>query len=232
MIRVLLVEDDKNFGQVMKDYLEINGFKVQLAVDGNQGYSAIHNGTYDVCILDIMMPYRDGFSLAEEIKKVKPNLPFIFLTAKSLKEDTIKGYKLGADDFLNKPFDAEVLLYKLRALIQRKKGKHYEQNKKEYDLGAFKFHPSRRTLEGKEVKKLSPKESALLKVLVDHVNQVVPRHEILTKVWGEDTYFNGRSMDVYITKLRKHLSASEDLEIINIHGEGYRLVFEGDSSQS
>lgn len=223
MHNVLLVEDDKNFGQILKDYLEMNNFQVKLATDGNQGYTAIHQGVYDICILDVMLPYKDGYSLAEEITKHKPGLPFIFLTAKTMKEDTIKGFKLGADDFLNKPFDAEVLLYKLKAVLGRK-GKAKKAAVASYQIGDYSFSPDMRKLGyGDETITLSPKEADVLEMLCEGANSVVLRSVVLENIWGEDSYFNGRSMDVYIAKLRKHLKKDDQLEILTIHGKGFRL---------
>jgi len=185
--KILLVEDDPNFGTVLKDYLSMNDYDVVHAKNGMEGFEKFKKDNYDLCILDVMMPYKDGFTLAKEIREKNTEVPIIFLTAKALKEDVMKGYKVGADDYLNKPFDSEVLLME-------------------------------------EPNKLSPKENELLRLLALHENDLMPRELALTKIWRDDNYFTSRSMDVYIAKLRKYLKRDEDVEILNIHGEGFRLV--------
>jgi len=225
--RILLVEDDPNFGNVLRDYLSLNDFDVTLAKDGLEGFVLFKNNDYDLCILDVMMPRKDGFSLAQDIRKKNTQIPIVFLTAKTMKEDVLKGYQVGADDYLTKPFDSEVLLYKIKAIFQRKEnevGKSEEVF--EFTVGDFFLNSKLRQLifQGGEPQKLSPKENKLLKMLAQHKNDLMPRELALTKIWRDDNYFTSRSMDVYIAKLRKYLSKDKNVEIVNIHGEGFRLV--------
>lgn len=225
--RILLVEDDQNFGTVLKDYLSLNDYDVTLAKDGLEGLIMFKNDIYDMCILDVMMPRKDGFSLAKDIRSTNKEIPIIFLTAKTLKEDVLRGYQVGADDYLNKPFDSEVLLYKVKAIMQRKESeKGVEDETFEFEIGQFHLNSKLRHLsfDGGEIRKLSPKENKLLKLLVIHLNDLMPRELALTKIWRDDNYFTSRSMDVYIAKLRKYLKEDTNVEIINIHGEGFRLV--------
>lgn len=225
--RILLVEDDPNFGTVLKDYLSLNDYKVTLAKDGLEGLIMFKNDDYDLCILDVMMPRKDGFSLAKDIRANNTEIPIIFLTAKTMKEDVLKGYQVGADDYLNKPFDSEVLLYKIKAILQRKeKDQNIEEDIFEFKIGKFDFNSKLRHLsfDGNEPQKLSPKESKLLKMLALHKNDLMPRELALTKIWRDDNYFTSRSMDVYIAKLRKYIRYDENVEILNIHGEGFRLI--------
>jgi len=226
--RILLVEDDPNFGIVLKDYLGLNDYHVTHAKDGIEGLIMFKNNSYDLCILDVMMPRKDGFSLAQDIRATDKEVPIIFLTAKTLKEDVLKGYSVGADDYLNKPFDSEVLLYKIKAILQRKDSdKSSDSEQYEFVIGKFSFNSKLRHLSiGKkgEPHKLSPKESKLLRMLAIHKNDLMPRELALTKIWRDDNYFTSRSMDVYIAKLRKYLKADEHVEILNIHGEGFRLL--------
>ncbi|MBN4082857.1 MAG: DNA-binding response regulator [Lutibacter sp.] len=225
--RILLVEDDPNFGTVLKDYLSLNDYKVTLAKDGLEGLIMFKNDDYDLCILDVMMPRKDGFSLAKDIRGTNLDVPIIFLTAKTMKEDVLKGYQAGADDYLNKPFDSEVLLYKIKAILQRKEGEqNVEEETFEFNIGKFNFNSKLRHLafENEEPQKLSPKESKLLKMLAIYKNDLMPRELALTKIWRDDNYFTSRSMDVYIAKLRKYLKLDVNVEILNIHGEGFRLI--------
>jgi DNA-binding response OmpR family regulator len=225
--KILLVEDDLNFGAVLKDYLMLNDFEVTLAKNGMEGFEKFKKDTYDLCILDVMMPYKDGYTLAKEIREKNSEVPIIFLTAKSMKEDVLKGYKVGADDYLNKPFDSEVLLMKIRAIIQRKSSDtKTDVTKFEFIVGNFHLNSKLRflTFKNEEPIKLSPKENELLKLLVLYENDLMPRELALTKIWRDDNYFTSRSMDVYIAKLRKYLKLDENVEILNIHGEGFRLV--------
>ena len=222
--KILLVEDDPNFGMVLKDYLELHDYTVNLAQDGVIGLNEFKKSDYDICILDVMMPRKDGFTLAKEIKQIDKNQNLIFLTAKSLKEDVLQGYKVGADDFLNKPFDSEVLLYKIKAILGRNKEDEAEEPK-ELKIGVFNFNHRLRILDNNgEEQKLSPKESELLKLLIRHKNDLLPRSTALLKIWKDDSYFAGRSMDVYVAKLRKYLKEDSNLEIQNIHSEGFRLI--------
>lgn len=226
--KILLVEDDPNFGTVLKDYLALNDYNVTHAKDGIEGLIMFKNSDYDLCILDVMMPRKDGFSLAQDIRVTNKEVPIIFLTAKTLKEDVLKGYAVGADDYLNKPFDSEVLLFKIKAILQRKAADKSEESELfEFNIGQFFFNSKLRHLslgEDGVVQKLSPKESKLLRMLSIHKNDLMPRELALTKIWRDDNYFTSRSMDVYIAKLRKYLKEDETVEILNIHGEGFRLV--------
>ncbi|RUA10000.1 MAG: DNA-binding response regulator, partial [Flavobacteriia bacterium] len=190
--RILLVEDDPNFGTVLKDYLEMNDYDVTHAKDGLEGLIAFKNDEYDICILDVMMPKKDGFTLAKEIRSVNTDIPIIFLTAKTMKEDVVMGYQVGADDYLNKPFDSEVLLFKIKAIIQRKEGTtNAEDDRFEFEIGDFKFDSKLRQLsyKGGEARKLSPKENKLLKLLALYKNDLLPRELALTKIWRDDNYF-------------------------------------------
>ncbi|WCM42373.1 response regulator transcription factor [Flavobacterium sp. CBA20B-1] len=225
--KILLVEDDPNFGSILKDYLIMNDFEVTLAKNGMEGFEKFKKDTFDLCILDVMMPYKDGFTLAREIRDKNKEIPLIFLTAKTMKEDVLKGYKVGADDYLNKPFDSEVLLMKIKAIMQRKSSEVKAENTKfEFQIGKFNLNSKLRflTFENEEPIKLSPKENELLKMLALYENDLMPREVALTKIWRDDNYFTSRSMDVYIAKLRKYLKPDENVEILNIHGEGFRLV--------
>lgn len=224
--KILLVEDDTNFGQVLKNYLELNDFVVELARDGILGLAAFRREKFDICLLDVMMPNMDGFTLAEEIRDVDPDVPLFFLSAKSMKEDILNGYKLGADDYITKPFDSEILLEKIKAVLKRNQEMQDKQHSEvEFDIGSYHFNSKLRTLEHDgNSQTLSPKENELLQMLCEYKNDLLPREAALKRIWGSDTYFNGRSMDVYIAKLRKYLKADTAVEIVNIHGNGFRLV--------
>ncbi|MGB1169629.1 MAG: response regulator transcription factor [Flavobacteriaceae bacterium] len=225
--KILLVEDDPNFGTVLKDYLALNDYNVTHAKDGIEGLIMFKNNDFDLCILDVMMPRKDGFSLAKDIRSKNKEIPIIFLTAKTLKEDVLKGYQVGADDYLNKPFDSEVLLFKIKAILQRKESDTSAEDEQfEFNIGGFFFNSKLRHLSvgDNEPQKLSPKESKLLRMLALHKNDLMPRELALTKIWRDDNYFTSRSMDVYIAKLRKYLKNDASVEILNIHGEGFRLV--------
>ena len=224
---ILLVEDDPNFGIVLRDYLNLNGFQVTLEKNGMEGFDKYKKGDYDLCILDVMMPYKDGYTLAKEIREDNTSVPIIFLTAKSMKEDVLQGYKVGADDFLNKPFDSEVLLAKIKTLLKRKSSQTtVSQKQTDFQIGDFHLNAKLRFLTYKKEDpiKLSPKENDLLKLLALHLNDLMPRELALTQIWRDDNYFTSRSMDVYIAKLRKYLKQDPKVEILNIHGEGFRLV--------
>jgi DNA-binding response OmpR family regulator len=223
--KILLCEDDTNLGMVFKNYLELNDYDVTLERDGRLGFAAFQREKYDICLLDVMMPHMDGFTLAEEIRDIDPDIPLFFLSAKTMKEDIIQGYKLGADDYITKPFDSDVLLHKIKAILKRNEEFNRDQENMEFDLGKFHFNPKLREL-GTTASSitLSPKENELLRMLAEHKNDLLPREKALKKIWGSDTYFNGRSMDVYIAKLRKYLKDDDQLEIVNIHGNGFRLV--------
>lgn len=223
--KVLLCEDDPNLGMVLKNYLELNDYEVTLERDGRLGLAAFQREKFDICLLDVMMPNMDGFTLAEEIRDINPDVPLFFLSAKTMKDDIIQGYKLGADDYITKPFDSEVLLHKIKAILKRNEELHKEEANAEFDLGSYHFNPRLRelTVSGK-TQTLSPKENELLRMLAEYKNDLLPRETALKKIWGSDTYFNGRSMDVYIAKLRKYLKEDSNIEIVNIHGNGFRLV--------
>ena len=225
--KILLVEDDPNFGTVLKDYLALNDYNVTHAKDGIEGLIMFKNNDFDLCILDVMMPRKDGFSLAQDIRSTNKEIPIIFLTAKTMKEDVLRGYQAGADDYLNKPFDSEVLLFKIKAILQRKDSEVNTENEQfEFNIGSFFFNSKLRHLSvgDNEPYKLSPKESKLLRMLALHKNDLMPRELALTKIWRDDNYFTSRSMDVYIAKLRKYLKEDDNVEILNIHGEGFRLI--------
>tara|TARA_B100001778_G_scaffold220545_1_gene182884 strand:+ start:431 stop:1132 length:702 start_codon:yes stop_codon:yes gene_type:complete len=225
--KILLVEDDSNFGRILKEYLSINKYNVDLASNGIEGYEKFTRSEYDLCILDVMMPYKDGFTLAKEIREKNDQIPIIFLTAKTLKEDVLKGYKIGADDYLTKPFDSEILLAKIKSLFSRKNLlKSNNSTVYEFNFGKFNFNSKLRMLNhgSDEPIKLSPKENELLKMLVLNLNDLLPRDIALNKIWRDDNYFTSRSMDVYIAKLRKYLETDNKIKIINIHGEGFRLT--------
>jgi two-component system OmpR family response regulator len=223
--KILLCEDDTNLGMVLKNYLELNEYEVILERYGRLGLAAFQREKFDICLLDVMMPNMDGFTLAEEIRDVDPDIPLFFLSAKTMKDDIIQGYKLGADDYITKPFDSEVLLLKIKAILKRNEEENRISDNIEFDLGKYHFNPKLRELKHDDMTQtLSPKENELLKMLAEHKNDLLPRERALKKIWGSDTYFNGRSMDVYIAKLRKYLKDDTNIEIVNIHGNGFRLV--------
>ena len=225
--KILLVEDDPNFGRILKDYLTINNYEVILAVNGIEGFEKFNKSEFNLCILDIMMPFKDGLTLAKEIREVNETIPLIFLTAKNLKDDVLKGYKIGADDYLTKPFDSEILLAKIKSILNRKPLVNTDQEDLfEFDFGEFSFNSKLRILNHRDGKsfKLSPKENQLLKMLVLNFDDLLPRDIALNKIWRDANYFTSRSMDVYIAKLRKYLEKDASLKIINVHGEGFRLM--------
>ncbi len=228
--KILLVEDDRNFGDVLRSYLEMHQYDVTLATDGEAGYDTYKSGKYDLCILDVMMPKKDGFTLGREIKEDNADVPVIFLTAKSLKEDVIDGFKIGADDYITKPFNSEELLYRVQAVLKRTTlPVNPNSDKKEFVIGNYIFNYPLRILTfdpggEKEKDKLSPKEAHLLRLFCLHKNNVLSRSEALVEIWEEDNYFTARSMDVFVTKLRKYLKKDTNLEIVNIHGNGFRLI--------
>ncbi|GJM27371.1 MAG: transcriptional regulatory protein RprY [Cyclobacteriaceae bacterium] len=222
--KLLIVEDDENLGQILKEYLELKGFATHLARDGEEGLSEFNKQDFNLCILDIMMPKKDGFTLAREIKLLDRQVPIIFLTAKSMKEDTIEGFKIGADDYVTKPFSMEELLLRITAVLRRSGGMKLEK-KTSYEFGKFIFHYDQQLLEfDKQKQKLTSKESELLRLLCQNMNQTLDRSAALKMIWKDDSYFNARSMDVYIAKLRKHLKKDQNIQILTIHGEGFKLV--------
>ncbi len=222
-VKIFLVEDDLSFGSVLKSYLELNDFLVDWIDDGKYAVDHFRKGIFDICILDVMLPHVDGFTIANEIRQINTLVPIIFLTAKKMKEDVLKGYGVGGDDYITKPFDTDILLAKLRAILARR---DFQSGTRDiYELGKFTFNPQLRTLTTEdEEKKLSPKEAQLLELLVINQNALISRETALKKIWGNDDYFTARSMDVYITKLRKILSEDHRLNIKNIHGSGFQLI--------
>ena len=221
---IFFVEDDLSFGAVLKSYLEICNFFVTWLDDGKHAVSAFREGTFDLCLLDVMLPHVDGFSIGREIRSIDTKIPIIYLTAKSLKEDIITGYRLGADDYIIKPFDADVLLYKIAVVLKRSEGTISDDNQL-IQIGKYSFNPRLREIALDDVKQLlSPKESALLNLLCDHKNELLSREIALKKIWGDDGYFTTRSMDVFITKLRKYLKDDPSIEIRNIHGSGFIMT--------
>jgi DNA-binding response OmpR family regulator len=225
--KIFLVEDDLSFGSVLKAYLEIYEYQVEWISDGEKAIPAFEQDEFDICILDVMLPHIDGFQLAEKINLLRPEMPFIFLTAKTLKADEVRGYKLGADDYIKKPFDSEILLLKLQAILNRKIQHQNEEQPHSYQIGKYVLKPKFRELlnvHSNQVQKLSPKEAELLKMLIESKSELLLRDEALRKIWGDDNYFTKRSMDVYITKLRKYLKDDPSIEILNVHGSGFRLL--------
>lgn len=223
--RILLAEDDPNLGTVLKDSLELEDNYVELFADGEQAWKSFNKDDFDICILDVMMPLKDGFTLAKEIKKVAPKMPIIFLTAKSMKEDKLEGFKLGADDYITKPFSFEELQLRIEAVMRRVNSSILPSQQAEFTLGKYTYVDNDRALKiGGDSTKLTTKEAELLKLLAHNVNKIVDRDVALKSIWGNDNYFTGRSMDVYITKLRKYLKADDRIEIVNIHGQGFKLI--------
>jgi two-component system OmpR family response regulator len=225
---VFLVEDDLSFGAVLKSYLEISDFEVDWIDDGQYALNHFKKSGFDVCILDVMLPHVDGFTIAAEIRKINADIPILFLTAKSLREDVLTGYRIGADDYITKPFDTEVLIFKLKAVLKRQAGGNQPKEHDLYQIGTYTFDFKLRTIEHQGSKqKLSPKEAELLKMLCDNQNELLPREAALKKIWGDDGYFTARSMDVYLTKLRKLFFNDPLVEIRNIHGSGFMLEIKG-----
>lgn len=222
--KILLAEDDPNLGSLLKEYLEAKSYETTLAVNGKEASQLLKKNSYDLCLLDIMMPYKDGFTLAKEIRTTDKDIPIVFLTAKSMKEDTIEGFKIGADDYITKPFSMEELLLRINAILKRAGNKQQVQEKNLYQIGkyTFDFNHQLLKLDDKE-QKLTTREAQLLKLLCVNVNEVLDRTFALKAIWEDDNYFNGRSMDVYITRLRKYLKDDPSIEIINVHGKGFKL---------
>ncbi len=226
--RILLAEDDVNLGSLLHQYLIAKSYEPDLCPDGEQAYDAFLKNEYDLCIFDIMMPKKDGFQLAKDIRLINSSIPIIFLTAKSLKEDVLNGFKIGADDYITKPFNMEELLLRIEAVVRRTNKTNLAQASSAgtFQLGKFTFDPNKQLLTTDETsKKLTTKESDLLRLLCNNLNNVLERNFALKTIWKDDNYFNARSMDVYITKLRKHIKDEPRLEIINVHGKGYKLIF-------
>ncbi|UCG27777.1 MAG: response regulator transcription factor [Bacteroidales bacterium] len=224
-IRILLAEDDENLGSLLKEYLSVKGYETGLYSDGNRAYKGFIQEHYDLCLLDVMMPVKDGFTLAKEIRLINSDIPIIFLTAKSLKEDVLEGFTIGADDYITKPFSMEELLFRIEAILRRTNPEMGESHKDLYPIGEYIFDSQKQQLSrGDHVQKLTTKESELLKLLCNNKNKVLERNFALRTIWIDDNYFNARSMDVYITKLRKYLKEDPSIGIINIHGKGYKLI--------
>ena len=223
-LKILLCEDDENLGMLLREYLQAKGFVAELCADGEAGFKAFLKSKFDICVLDVMMPKKDGFILAQEIRSANTDVPIIFLTAKTLKEDILEGFKLGADDYITKPFSMEELVFRIEAILRRTKGKKSRESTV-YRLGQFTFDTQKQLLQiGEKQTKLTTKENELLALLCSHSNEILQRDFALKTIWIDDNYFNARSMDVYITKLRKHLKDDPQIEIINIHGKGYKLI--------
>ena len=223
-VKVLLCEDDENLGMLLREYLQAKGYDTDLLPDGEAGYKGFMKNTYDVCVFDVMMPKKDGFTLAQEIRAINTDVPILFLTAKNLKEDILEGFKIGGDDYITKPFSMEELLFRIEAILRRIKGKKVKE-KIVYKIGKFIFDSQKQTLSlGNDSTKLTTKESELLTLLCANANDILERNYTLKTIWIDDNYFNARSMDVYITKLRKLLKDDDSVQIINIHGKGYKLI--------
>ncbi|HLW29646.1 MAG TPA: response regulator transcription factor [Brumimicrobium sp.] len=223
-IKILLAEDDNNLGLLLESFIKAKGFKVDLARDGKQALEKFNQDTYHFVILDVMMPEMDGFTVAKEIREIDNKTPILFLTAKSMKEDKLEGFAIGADDYLTKPFSMEELVARIEAILKRSNASDSPLDDT-FTIGRFSFDPQKRiiNIDGEE-NKLTTKESQLLKLLAKNKNQILDRQAALRAIWGDDNYFNGRSMDVYIAKLRKILKADENIEIMNIHGKGFKLL--------
>ncbi|HEX8516373.1 MAG TPA: response regulator transcription factor [Bacteroidia bacterium] len=225
-LKILLVEDDSNLGTLLREYLEAKGFHTTLAVNGKEGFDVFSRDKFNICILDVMMPVKDGYTLAKEIRAIDANVPIVFLTAKSMKEDTIEGFNAGADDYITKPFSMEELLARIKAILRRTEIKvNANDSQSEFSIGSYKFDYQHQTLSLKDSQqKLTTKEADLLKLLCLHGNDILDRNFALKAIWNDDNYFNGRSMDVYIAKLRKYLKDDSSVEIINVHGKGFKLL--------
>jgi len=219
---ILLVEDDVNLGTLLREYLKAKGYSATLEADGDKGYRAFRKDHFDICILDIMLPVKDGFTLARDIRVQNPEIPIIFLTAKSMKTDILEGFRAGADDYMTKPFSMEELLLRIEAILRRTSKTEQLQV---FHLGKYVFDADKQLLSSDDkIINLTTKESDLLKMLCQHPNQVLERNHALKSIWKDDNYFNARSMDVYITKIRKHLKDEPEIQILNVHGKGYKLL--------
>lgn len=223
--KLLLAEDDENLGLLLKEYLIAKGYEAELFPDGEAAYKGFMKEHFDICILDIMMPKKDGFTLAKDIRIINADIPILFLTAKNLKEDVLEGFKIGADDYITKPFSMEELILRIEAILRRTSQESQSSSQQIFTLGKYTFDTRKQILtDGENPVKLTTKESDLLKLLCQNANKVLERNYALKSIWIDDNYFNARSMDVYITKLRKHLKDEESVEIINVHGKGYKLI--------
>ncbi len=224
--KVLLCEDDPNLGMLLREYLQAKGFDTTLCVNGKLGHAEFIKGGYELCILDVMMPVKDGFTLAADIRQTDKQVPIIFLTAKTMKDDKLKGFESGADDYITKPFSMDELLMRMQAILRRTKPEHGAPKIKEtMKLGNFTFDYDRQILElNGDSQRLTTKENELLNMLCANRFDVLDRNYALNKIWGDDNYFNSRSMDVYIAKLRKYLSKDPGVELVNVHGKGFKLL--------
>jgi DNA-binding response OmpR family regulator len=226
-IKILLAEDDINLGSLLREYLTAKDYPTDLFENGDLAYKAFMNQHYDACIFDVMMPIKDGFTLAKEVRAVNSEIPILFLTAKSMKDDIFEGFAIGADDYITKPFSMQELLLRLEAILRRTKKIGTAASQTMFQIGKYQFDAQKQLLKlGDDEEKLTTKESDLLRLLAQNVNNVLERNHALKTIWIEDNYFNARSMDVYITKLRKHLSEDANVQILNIHGKGYKLITE------
>lgn len=224
-IKILLAEDDPNLGDILHEYLNMKGYDTLLCKDGEEAWNRFKKDTYQLCILDVMMPKKDGFTLGKEIKKVEETIPIIYLTAKNLKDDVIQGLKIGADDYITKPFSMEELLLRISAILRRTTVKVESKSLKTYTFGEFTLHYDRQMLDGPSGEhKLTSKENELLRLLASELNHTVSRSHALKIIWGDDSYFNARSMDVYLSKIRKLLREDPNMQIVTLHGEGFKLV--------
>ena len=225
--RILLLEDDANLGQIVQEHLQMEGFTVTLCADGEDGMKAFAGERFDLCLIDIMMPRKDGFTFARELRQRDQQTPLIFLTAKSLKEDRIEGFKIGCDDYITKPFSVEELLLRIQAVLKRTQGTTPSAHDlpANFTIGSYEFDSNRRLLRrGKKEQRLTPKEAELLRLLCLKLNETLTRDEALREVWGDDNYFSGRSMDVFVSRLRKYFRDDARVEIMGVHGKGFRLV--------
>ena len=223
-MRVILSEDDENLGSLLREYLIAKGYDTDLYPDGEAAFKGFQKNQYDLCIFDVMMPKKDGFALAKDVRMINSEIPIIFLTAKNMKEDVIEGFRIGADDYMTKPFSMEELIFRIEAILRRTLGEA-DNTQVIFKLGRYTFDARKQILsDANDSTKLTTKESELLRLLCVHANKVLERNYALKTIWVDDNYFNARSMDVYITKLRKHLKDEEGIEIINIHGKGYKLI--------
>ncbi len=229
--RILLAEDDENLGSLLQEYLNARNYETDWLTNGEKAFRAFEKNHYDICILDIMMPVKDGFTLASEIRMLDKDMPVIFLTAKSLKEDVLEGFTRGADDYITKPFSMEELIYRIEAILRRTRGST-ESKDHIYHIGKYTFDAQKQTLshEG-TIQNLTTKENELLRLLCNNANRILERNFALKAIWIDDNYFNARSMDVYITKLRKYLKEDPDVQIINVHGKGYKLIVDTESEE-
>ncbi len=228
--RILLAEDDENLGSLLQEYLKAKNYEADWLTNGDKAFKAFERNHYDICILDVMMPVKDGFTLATEIRMLDKEMPVIFLTAKSLKEDVLEGFTRGADDYITKPFSMEELIYRIEAILRRTKG-GTENKDHVYEVGRYKFDSQKQTLiyEG-NIQGLTTKENDLLRLLCNNTNRILERNFALKAIWIDDNYFNARSMDVYITKLRKYLKEDPNVQIINVHGKGYKLIVDTEAT--